>query len=32
LPPHWLDQLELRAEIERLAVELAATAAGCQRG
>ncbi len=32
LPQHWLDQLELRAEIERLAVELAATAAGSQRG
>jgi ADP-ribosylglycohydrolase len=32
LPQHWLDQLELRAEIEQLAVELAATAAGCQRG
>ena len=32
LPQRWLDQLELQAEIERLAVELAATAAGSQRG
>jgi ADP-ribosyl-[dinitrogen reductase] hydrolase len=32
LPQRWLDQLELRAEIEQLAAELAATAAGCQRG